>query len=82
MCDWDETINPHESWLIGEIDGNSYEEHAIPLWKYENGRCVRRTPEEVQADIDKIPDPEPTPAEILRADVDFLLMLVDEEATL
>ncbi len=61
-------------WLVGEISGNAYEEHGISLWKYENGACVQRTISEVQADIDALPVQEPTEAEQLRADIDFLTM--------
>lgn len=63
-----------EDLLQGEFNWPFYEEHGIPLYKYENGQCVRRTAEEVQADIDAIPLPEPTETEQLRADMDFLTM--------
>lgn len=74
-CDWNENITPESDWYVGEIDHPVYEEHSIPLWKYENGECKRRTAEEIQTDIDAIPPIEPTSEEILRADVDYLLML-------
>lgn len=73
-CDWREDIESDESWRIGEIDAPAYEEHGIPLWKESGGQCVYRTVEEVQADIDEIPLPEPTEEDQLRADVDFLTM--------
>lgn len=73
-CDWAEDITPAPGWQIGEIDGNAYEEHGVPLWKAVNGQCVRRTDAEIQADIDEIPEPEPTTEEQLRADVDYLTM--------
>lgn len=73
-CDWSEDIEPDESWHIGEIEAPAYEEHGVSLWKEVNGQCVRRTAEEVQADVDAIPLPEPTEEEQLRADVDFLTM--------
>ena len=58
----------------GTISGNAYEDHGIPLWKIINDECVLRTAEEVKADVDAIPLPEPTEEEQLRADVDFLTM--------
>ena len=67
-------IIPESDWLDGEISGNAYEEHGIPLWKYENSICVRRTVSEVQADIDALPIPEPTESDQLRADIDYLTM--------
>lgn len=77
-ADWSETIVPAEDWYVGEIDGAAYEEHGIPIWAYQNGECVRRTDEEIQSDIDALPVPEPTDAELLRADIDYLLMLAEE----
>lgn len=73
-CDWRDDIVPEPEWLVGEIESPAYEEHGIPLWKRENGVCVRRTPAEIQADIDALPIPEPTETDQLRADVDFLTM--------
>ena len=73
-CDNNGVIEPDPEWLSGEIEGNAYNEYAVPLWKYENEQCVRRTAEEIQADVDEIPEPEPTETEQLRADVDFLTM--------
>lgn len=79
ICDWSEDIEPDESWYVGEIEAPAYEEHGIPLWKESGGQCVRRTDEEVKADVDALPVPEPTEEEKLRADVDYLLMLADGE---
>lgn len=62
----------------GSIDGNAYEEHGIPLYKRYNGACVPRTSAEIQEDIEALPVPETTAMDILRADVDFLLMLMEE----
>lgn len=61
-------------WLSGSIEGNAYEEHGIPLWKYVGGECVRRSSTEIEADILGLPVSEPTETEQLRADVDFLTM--------
>ncbi len=50
-------------------------EHGIPLYKWENGEAVKRTVEEIEADIDAIPevDAEPT------AEEDAAAMLIDHE---
>ena len=73
--DWTEDVEPDFDWLVGETpSGNAYEEHGIPVWKYENNEIVFRSQEEIQADIDELPIPEPTESEQLRADVDFLTM--------
>lgn len=73
-CDWNIEIIPRENWILGEIEDKAYNEIGIPLYKYENEQCVKRTQEEIQADIDEIPLLEPTETEMLRADVDFLTM--------
>ncbi len=78
-CDYSENIKPRSGWITGELEGNAHNDDGVLLWKYENGSCVQRTPEEVQADIDALPLPEPTGQEILRADIDYLLMLAEEE---
>lgn len=74
ISDWNEETELRDNWYVGDIELPAYEEHGIPLYKYENGQCIRRTAEEVQADIDTIPLPEPTEMEQLRADMDFLTM--------
>ena len=74
VCDWTEDLTPEAGWHIGELSGNAYEEHGIPLYKDVSGVITARTAEEIQADIEDLPIPEPTEAEQLRADVDFLTM--------
>lgn len=53
----------------------------IPLYKYEDGEVVRRTEEEIEADRAALPVPEETPSaeEQLRADVDYLAIMVGVE---
>lgn len=66
---------PKEGWVILDLEPPvSEQKYGISLYKYENGQCVRRTAEEVQADIDAIPLPEPTEIEYLKADMNFLTM--------
>ena len=59
----------------GEENPNLYEwGHRIPLYKYENGQVVKRTEEEIEADIAAIPAPvaPPTTEERLTAIEDAL----------
>ena len=74
VCDWREDIEPDEDWKVGDLDGNAYEDHGIPLYKDVDGTVTLRTLAEIRADIDAIPVPEPTETERLRADVDYLTM--------
>ena len=55
--------------------------HMIPLYRYEDGEVVRRTGEEIAADIAAIPVPEPEPAleERNRADIDYLAVMMGVE---
>lgn len=73
-CDWTETGEHDPDWKIGEIDGNAYNEYGIPLWKEENDAIVRRTSEEIEADIDSLPFFEPSEMDRMQADIDFLSM--------
>ena len=36
-CDWREDIEAEDNWRIGEIAGNAYESHGIPLYKDVDG---------------------------------------------
>ena len=48
------------------FDKPLYEEHGIPIYKYENGCVMERTQTEIDADIAAllVPDPQPTVAEL------------------
>ena len=50
---------------------------GVPLYKYEDGKAEKRSDEDIQAEIDNLPPPDPSPMEQLRADVDFLLIMED-----
>ena len=66
----------------GEENPALYEwEHMTPLYKYENGEVIRRTKEEIEADIAAIPvvEPEPTLDERNRADIDYLAVMMGVE---
>ena len=80
-CNWAEDIEAPEGegWKVGEMDGAPYDTHGIPLYKDVDGEITARTAEEIQADVDALPVQPPTEAEQLRADVDYLMMLIDEE---
>ena len=92
-CDGGYTIGNIQNiskWtLIGEGDGDRYNlcqthyfdslytEDGIPRYKMIEGVPVMRMPSEINADRADIQAPAPTEQEILRADVDFLLMMME-----
>lgn len=78
VMDWSSDVKPEPGWIIGEIDGPAYEKHGIPRYKAVGEEIRERSAAEIQADIDALPVPEPTQEEQLRADVDYLLMLMGE----
>lgn len=43
------------------FDKPLYEDHGIPIYKYELGRVIERTQEEIDSDIASLPVPEPQP---------------------
>lgn len=45
------------------FDGDLYESHGIPRYKYINNEPVERTQAEIEADIAALPEPEPTAQE-------------------
>ena len=51
----------------------------IPLYKYENGEVVKRTEDEIGADIAALPVPEETPSQIdqIEAQVVYTAMMTD-----
>ena len=66
----------------GEENPCLYEwDHMIPLYKYEDGEVVRRTTEEIEADIAAIPvvEPEPRLDERNRADIDYIALMTGIE---
>ena len=56
----------------GEENPALHTEDGTPLYRWDGGRVVRRSEEEVQADRAALPAPAPSEQERLRADVDFL----------
>ena len=64
------------------LDGKETEENPslwtmdlIPLYKYEGGKVMKRSEEEIEADRALIPPPPPSEMEKLRADVDFIAIM-------
>ena len=51
-------------------------DEGIPLYKYENGEVKERTAEEIQADIDALPDTPPSQQERLEALEDAMLEVI------
>ena len=92
-CDGGYTISNIEdisAWiLIDEGEGDRYNlcqshyfdalrtDDGIPRYKLLEGVPVLRMPSEIDADRAAIQAPAPTEQEILRADVDFLLMMME-----
>lgn len=50
---------------------------SIPLYKWSGSEVVRRTAEEIAADIAAIPPAPPIPMEQLRADMDYVMLMTD-----
>lgn len=64
----------------GEENPALYEwQHMIPLYKYENGEVVKRTEEEIEADIAALPIPEeqPTQLDMIEAQVAYTAMMTN-----
>lgn len=64
----------------GEENPPLYElPYRIPLYKYEDGKVVKRTGEEIEADIAALPVPEETPSQIdqIEAQVVYTAMMTD-----
>lgn len=53
--------------------------HMIPLYKYKNGEVMKRTEEEIEADIAALPIPEeqPTQLDMIEAQVAYTAMMTD-----
>ncbi len=62
--------------ISNTIGDNITEEHGVPIYKYSNGKAVKRTKAEIAADI---PDdtPQPTEADKLEAQVLYTALMTD-----
>lgn len=56
------------------FDKPLYEDHGVPVYKFEKGLAVERSQAEIDADIVE-PTYEPTDIEILNSKLDFLAMI-------
>lgn len=63
------TPNGEENPPMFTIDG-------IPLYKWDGEKVIARSQEEIGTDRAKIPEPPPSPIEQLRADVDFMSIML------
>ena len=54
-----------------------YEEHGIPIYKYEDGEAVERTQAEIDADISAIPEPEPSQLDRIEAQGLYTALMTD-----
>lgn len=64
----------------GEENPNLYEmDHMIPLYKYVRGSVLKRSAEEIEADIAALPDPGETPSQLdmIEAQVVYTAMMTD-----
>ena len=64
----------------GEENPPLYEfEHMVPLYKWEGGEVVRRTEEEIDADIVSLPAPVELPSQLdqIEAQVTYTAMMTD-----
>lgn len=54
-------------------------QHMIPLYKYENGEVVKRSNDEIEADISALPAPEVVPSQLdqIEAQVTYTAMMTD-----
>ena len=63
------------------FEGGLYNFEGIPLYKWENGAVVKRTDDEIKAEEEAIipVEPEPTEAEQMRADIEYLAIMTGVE---
>lgn len=54
-----------------------YTDDGIPRWKWENGACVLRTEEEVEADRAGLPAAAPSQLDRIEAQVTYTAMMTD-----
>nr|DAG35249.1 MAG TPA: hypothetical protein [Caudoviricetes sp.] len=59
------------------LDGGLYTMWGIPRYKYEDGACVLRSEEEVEADCAALPPTAPTQLDRVEAQVAYTAMMTD-----
>ena len=59
------------------LDGGLYTTQGIPRYKYEGGACVLRSEEEIAADRDALPKPQPSQLDRVEAQATYTAMMTD-----
>ena len=59
------------------LDGGLYTSQGIPRYKYEGGVCVLRSEEELAADRDALPKPQPSQLDRVEAQATYTAMMTD-----
>ena len=59
------------------LDGGLYTTQGIPRYKYEGGSCVLRSEEEIAADRDALPKPQPSQLDRVEAQATYTAMMTD-----
>ena len=59
------------------LDGGLYTMQGIPRYKYENGACVLRSEDELAADRDALPKPQPSQLDRVEAQATYTAMMTD-----
>lgn len=59
------------------LDGGLRTRDGILRWKYEDGTCVLRSQEELAADRDALPKPQPSQLDRVEAQVTYTAMMTD-----
>lgn len=59
------------------LDGGLYTMQGIPRYKYEGGACVLRSSEEIAADRDALPKPQPSQLDRVEAQATYTAMMTD-----
>lgn len=60
------------------LDKFLYTDDGIPRYKLEAGEVVERSDEEIQADLDAIPEPDPSPTEEIIGLIDDAMLAITE----
>lgn len=59
------------------LDGGLYTMQGIPRYKYDGGACVLRSEEELAADRDALPKPQPSQLDRVEAQATYTAMMTD-----
>ena len=59
------------------LDGGLYTHDGLLRWKYEDGECVLRSEEELAADRDALPKPQPSQLDRVEAQATYTAMMTD-----